>query len=376
MQRMGEAVDVPGAAHLVLLQGVEYLDPAPAVFEAMLEGWARQQRVRFLKAGTIRRRIDVARRVRGFSGQYPWEWTASEVEAFIDHLRSGAKPIVVSTARGYLCDLQMFLAYLVDRRYGWQQVCVDRFGQAPQQVLDEWNLVRHVTSFEGTPGRRPLTYDEVQALFDAADGRVEQIRRRGRKGGLAAQRDAALLKVVYAFGLRRREAWGLDLADVRRNPKVPAFGQCGALLVRWGKSSRGSSPKRRTVLLVPEMDWVVPVMTQWLEELRPRFSPGAHAAVWVTERRGRLSWRSINDAFVAAREQAGLDAVLDLHSLRHSYVTHLVEFDYPERFVQEQVGHAYASTTALYTGVSDEYRNRLLSRALRINDEQIWSETP
>ena len=70
----------------------------------------------------------------------------------------------------------------------------------------------------GLPHRRPLTYDEVQALFDAADGRVEEIRSRGRKGALAAQRDAALLKTIYAFGLRRREAWGLDLPDLRRNP--------------------------------------------------------------------------------------------------------------------------------------------------------------
>jgi site-specific recombinase XerD len=116
----------------------------------------------------------------------------------------------------------------------------------------------------------------VQALFDAADGRVAQIRGTGRKGALAAQRDAALLKTVYAFGLRRREVWGLDLADLRRNPKVPAFGECGAVMVRWGKSSRSSPPKRRTVLLVPEMDWVVPVLAQWLTEIRPRFAPGGH----------------------------------------------------------------------------------------------------
>jgi len=34
---------------------------------------------------------------------------------------------------------------------------------------------------------------------------------------------------------------------------------------------------------------------------------------------------------------------------RHTYITHLVEFDYPERFVSEQAGHRYASTTAIYT---------------------------
>jgi hypothetical protein len=46
--------DLPGAAGELLADGVVYLDPAPAVFEAMLEGWARQQRVRFLKAETKR----------------------------------------------------------------------------------------------------------------------------------------------------------------------------------------------------------------------------------------------------------------------------------------------------------------------------------
>ena len=68
-------------------------------------------------------------------------------------------------------------------------------------------------------------------------------------------------------------------------------------------------------------------------------------------------WRGYRDA-------AGLPVELDLHSLRHSYVTHLIEQGFPERFVTEQVGHAYAATTAIYTGVSDDYKNRVLSRAL------------
>lgn len=55
---------------------------------------------------------------------------------------------------------------------------------------------------------------------------------------------------------------------------------------------------------------------------------------------------------------------LDLHSLRHSYVTHVTEFDYPERFIQDQVGHCYASTTSIYSHVSDEYRNRLVCAPL------------
>ena len=65
------------------------------------------------------------------------------------------------------------------------------------------------------------------------------------------------------------------------------------------------------------------------------------------------------------RDEAGLPRELHAHCLRHSYVTHLVEFGYPERFVTEQVGHSYAATTAIYTHVSDDFKNRTLSAALQ-----------
>lgn len=243
--------------------------------------------------------------------------------------------------------------------------CEERFGEVPQQVFHEGNSVLHVTEYEGDSRRRPLTYDEVQALFDAADARPGRIRGQGRKGALGALRDAAMLKCVYAFGLRRAEACGLDLVDLRRNPKAPRFGDLGAVMVRYGKASKGSAPKRRTVLTVPEMDWVVETLSDWVSHVRPQFSPGAHPALWVSERAGRLSVRSINEAFVAARLDAGLAESLDLHCLRHSYVTHLTEFGYPARFVQEQVGHSHAATTSIYMGVSNEYRNKLLEAAMR-----------
>jgi integrase len=83
----------------------------------------------------------------------------------------------------------------------------------------------------------------------------------------------------------------------------------------------------------------------------------------------------INEAFEDARVAAGLPADLDLHCLRHSYVTHLLEFDYPERFVQDQVGHEYAATLAIYSGIGDEYRNRLLRRSLQRHPE-LWSDQP
>ena len=53
--------------------------------------------------------------------------------------------------------------------------------------------------------------------------------------------------------------------------------------------------------------------------------------------------------FCEYREALGLDEGLDLHSLRRSYVTHLIEAGWDPRFVQEQAGHEHASTTAIYT---------------------------
>lgn len=365
----------PGSASLVLARNVVHLDPAAAVFKAMLDGWARQQSARFLKSSTIDPRRRLIEGFEEFTGLYPWQWTPAEGEAFIADLRSGQMPIQMSTARGYEVIISLFVEYLRDSRYDWLKVCEERFGEVPQEVFHEGNSVMHTVEYEGDPRRRPLTYDEVQALFDAADALPSKIRGQGRKGALTAMRDAAVIKTVYAFGIRRTEASRLDLVDLRRNRQAPDFGNFGSLMVRFGKSSKGAPPKRRMVLTVPEMDWVVEVLKHWQTEIRPHLVPGRHPALWVTERAGRLSPRSINSAFTAAREAAGLDPDLDLHCLRHSYITHLTEFGYPARFVHEQVGHSHASTTAIYMGVSNEYRNNLLEAALKNRLGDVWDVT-
>ncbi|MFC9758890.1 tyrosine-type recombinase/integrase [Streptomyces sp. NPDC056921] len=341
----------------------------------MKEGWARQQSARFLRATTIDPRVRLIERLAEFTGLYPWQWTPADGEAFISRLRGGSTPIQMSTARTYEVTIGLFLEYLLDVRYGWLHACSERFGEVPQQVFHEGNSVLHTVEYEGDPRRRPLDYDEIQALFDAADARPSKIRGQGRKGALRALRDAAVLKTVYAYGTRRTESSRLDLVDLRRSRKAPKFGNFGSAMVRFGKSSKGAPPKRRTVLTVPEMDWCVGVLEQWVTEIRPQFSPGRHPALWVTERVGRLSPRSINEAFVVAREAAGLDEDLDLHCLRHSYITHLTEFGYPARFVQEQVGHSHAATTAIYMGVSNEYRNTLLEASLKNRLGDDWDVT-
>ena len=116
----------------------------------MLAGWARQQQSRFLRVeATIGPRAALVRRLAGFAGQYPWEWEPAEAEAFISHLRSGARPVAVSTARWYEGALRLFCEYVTDPRYEWAEECDERFGRRPVQVFHEWNSVAHVSEYEG-----------------------------------------------------------------------------------------------------------------------------------------------------------------------------------------------------------------------------------
>ncbi|WP_431801165.1 tyrosine-type recombinase/integrase [Microbacterium sp. bgisy203] len=329
----------------------------------MVRGWELQQRSRGLRSETIRQRVQSIRRFQEWSGEYPWTWRPQDVEEYTAH-RASRKNLRRTTLRHDHETIRMFCGYLIDPHYEWVSRCIAEFGSAPTQICYSWNTTRHLSEFESGGERRPFSVPELQRLFDCADERVSALIRDQRKGALGALRDAQLLKTTYAFGLRRREVVGLDLVDLHPNHLMPSWGPYGSVSVRWGKASAGGGPKRRTVLLIPEFDWIISGMRQWVEEARPRFAPGDLSALWVTERKTRISAHYLDRRFATIRDQAGLPEELTLHSLRHSFVTHCIEFGYAERFVQEQVGHAYASTTAIYTSVSNDFKNRVFQSAM------------
>lgn len=358
---MPEQVGEVGSAQLHLVGGAALLHPEDQVFEAMLEGWRNQQQSRYLAPLTMRQREQLVRRFHAFTNEYPWSWTPADVEEWTA-VAIAERGLAHSTVRFRHDTLRLFLDYLCDHRYGWAAECQSRFATHPVQICHEWNTVAHVGDYEGRPGNRPLTRAELQDLFDLADEKVAKVRRLGRKGWLTAFRDATLLKVAYAWGLRRREVAMLDLSDFARNPKVAAFGEFGVLSVRWGKALRGGPPRRRSVLTV--MPWSVEVVREWVSELRPHYGFDAQPALWPTERGGRVDPTYVSNRFARLRDELGLPGVLGPHCLRHSYVTHLMEDGLEPLFVQQQAGHSWASTTALYTGVSSDFKNRVLNQAL------------
>ena len=107
-------------------------------------------------------------------------------------------------------------------------------------------------------------------------------------------------------------------------------------------------------------------MQEYLAEVRPLYGADANSssALWLTERGSRISTRHINERFAAYRDAMGLASELTPHCLRHSYVSHLVEDGIDPLFVQQQVGHSWASTTAIYTSVSSDYKNKVMRQAL------------
>src|SRR5664280_1912016 len=115
----------------------------------------------------------------------------------------------------------------------------------------------------------------------------------------------------------------LDRTDFTTNPAAPELGSLGVCQVRFGKAMRGSPPRRRAVASV--LPWAVEALAHSRRgRTSARYSASA-AAMWPTERGGRISTRSVDDRFALYRAAAGLPDELSVHCLRHSYVSHLIE---------------------------------------------------
>lgn len=164
------------------------------------------------------------------------------------------------------------------------------------------------------------------------------------------------------MGLRASEVAGLDVTDFYRNPHAPEFGSFGMLMVRNGKSSRGGAPKRRSVATLHQ--WAVDAVQDYVENIWPLVRADESNALWVSERGRRLRADEVSRRFAEYRDELGLDRVLSPHALRHSYVTHLTEDGVDPMFIQRQVGHAYLSTTAIYTAVSGDFANQMMRNAV------------
>jgi integrase/recombinase XerD len=176
---------------------------------------------------------------------------------------------------------------------------------------------------------KALSLGDVEAILEAA----------GVAGTALAQRDRALLEVLYGTGARISEAVGLDVDDIDLDD--------GTVLLR------GKGSKERIVPVGSyARDAVASYVTGARTDLVAAGSGNAAGALFLNARGGRLSRQSAWTVIVRAAERAGVTAEVSPHTLRHSFATHLLEGGADVRVVQELLGHASVTTTQIYTLVT------------------------
>lgn len=173
-----------------------------------------------------------------------------------------------------------------------------------------------------------LTEDEVDLLLREAD----------KTGTAEGQRDANILELLYATGLRVSELVSLNVQDVDFEE---SYIRC------WGKGS-----KER---IVYAHDKALNGLQDYLSTSRMSLlgSNKDEAALFVNHRGERLTRQWVWNILKTYSKRAGIDQKITPHTLRHSFATHLLQKGASLRHVQELLGHSSISTTQVYTHLTD-----------------------
>jgi len=192
-------------------------------------------------------------------------------------------------------------------------------------ALKRHEIIEH-THVIHEPRKLPLvlSVEEVARLLDAAPGLKYQ----------------AALSVAYGAGLRATEVVSLKVSDIDSKRMI--------IRVEQGKGG-----KDRNVMLSPHL---LNLLRTWWRAARPRgfLFPGRDPAQPMTT-------RQLNRACHAAVQMADIDKRVSLHTLRHSFATHLPEQNIDVRAIQVLLGHAKLDTTALYTRVATKTIGEVMS---------------
>jgi site-specific recombinase XerD len=264
--------------------------------------------------GQFRDRMDEDMRVRGLSDRtresYLWAMTD-----FVRYL--GRPPDQVD-----LEDIRRYQVHLTtERKVSWSHfnIAVSALRFFYKFTLDRKFDVEHIP-YARTPRGKPvvLSPDEVARLLTASP----------------SLKIRAMLTTIYDCGLRLNEARLLKIPDIDSSR--------GVIRVEEGKGRHV-----RYVKLSPKL---LDLLRQYYRACRPK--------TWLFENpvtREALDETTFQKNFHRARVAAGITKHVSLHSLRHSYATHLLEAGTDVRRIQICLGHRSLRTTQIYMHVDSDF---------------------
>jgi integrase/recombinase XerD len=241
------------------------------------------------------------------------------------------------TQRAYIRQVRAFTAFL---------------GRSPDQAEPE-DLRRyqlHMAALGASPAKMNLASTALRFFFHVTLGRpgfgdrLARIAAPERLPVVLSPDEVALL-LAHAPGLKYRAALsiaygcGLRVSEIA-NLKVADIDSARMLI----RVEQGKGRKDRFAMLSPDL---LDLLRQWWLVKRPRgwLFPGQQPAQPITT-------RQLNRACHAAAEAAKLDKRVSMHTLRHSFATHLLERKTDIRVIQVLLGHRKLDSTARYTRVA------------------------
>jgi site-specific recombinase XerD len=187
--------------------------------------------------------------------------------------------------------------------------------------------------------RRPKSLPKVMSI-----GEVSKL-----LAGTSNIKHLSMLYLAYGSGLRSGEILDLKIHDLHLENKQ--------IWVRKGKGNKD----RVVVLSQTSID----LLLQYLSEVKPNY--------WLFEGQTKgkpYSPKSLSMVFKRALEKAGLTQNYTLHSLRHSFATHLYDQGVDILKIQRQLGHADLKTTLIYTHLSNQASSQIISPLDRLKIPQ------